>query len=1389
MANKWNENQQHVIDWRDSYILVSAAAGSGKTAALVERIMRLIIDDKVSVKDIVVVTFTNAAAGEMRERLINELYKRVEAEGEKDKPDTILTERLESEISLVNAARICTIDSFCLFIIRNYFYAAEGVDPGARILDNDEAAILLGNAADELMEKCSLEEEDTAFYKCFTSLTEVFSGWKNDQGMKQLLIELYMKSISHPDPDSWLDKLLSVYDVNSGDWNEWLPKLTELVVSNVSVCKWIAEMKRNELKDIPELKVWYDILDDDAKKMSIILKKTGDEELTYEELCRNYNEYSQGEKLKKWSTKGRNMDEALKQIKKNAKDFRDIYAGSGGMIQSLYDLYIDATGTFEKSKEYKYGQAEECIKSRFKLLYPYAKCLTDLVRKLDEEYSAVKKKLNAVDFSDVEHNALKILLKKDESGKAYPSDIALELGKVYKHIMIDEYQDSNLLQETILNTIAGSNDLSMVMAGAKEKPPYMFMVGDVKQSIYGFRAARPSLFLEKYNNYTFEEKVSESEEDRKDKDIVIVLDKNYRSRESVLGFANEIFSELMTKYFGGVDYDDKASLKYGGSFDGISEEERQEKGFDESSYHTELILVEKNKHLELFDSPAGKEKKNKLFNTSLSGYELQSVAMAKRIKELVEGEKPLLIKDKDECGNEILRPARYKDIAILLRSNQSDIVRGIFEKTGIPVNAQSVTGYFDAAEVSTVLSFLMIIDNPLQDIPLASVMRSSIFGFDEEDFAKIKIEAGRKDYFFIAVKEYLKPDEERKKTADPKTLEKCVRFIETLEYLREMAKDAEVNDILKFIYYDLNYMDMVLSEEKGSKKAANLEVLLDKAKLLVERGQSTLGEFVYFINNMKNENIDEGEAGNAAAGDDAVTITTIHKSKGLEYPVVFVAFLNKRFNNADITGDALVDKDNGLGIVDFSLEKRIKTNWIFKNFIRNSICIDNCAEEMRVLYVALTRAKEKLICVTDFDFKVTDKDFKDGDILDYRINQYNTKFSEYFEKYFVNRNTGYLRVRPNGNYHSWILSVISDHKSFKRATGRYMDSVYARHCALAEGSEYIPPYSQCMGEEEGDRPDYEKLDVSVYGFEYLSDYIEEGMKQIIHEAESVPEGGDKLYEELKSYIEKDINYSYPFANAKDYPSKVSVSALKEADEVLVFSETSDAAGESGLEKGVSENYDELSVSAAETGTMYHTVMRHLPFEISAMNAKADISASEGRSDADEIRIEESICDILDKMSDKHFVDPDWRKHIDIKLIKAFYESDSYMLNRMIAAEKRHMLWREQPFMKEYLSKELIGIKNREGCIIEREDKDIQKTIVQGVIDLFFIDEDGEAVLIDYKTDGIRKERLGRNYGDILVDRYKRQFELYRESIESIIGVRVKESYIYSFALKSFIPVI
>lgn len=946
MGMKFTEDQQRVIDLRNCNILVSAAAGSGKTAVLVERIVELVSGSgcdsarAVDIDRLLIVTFTNAAAAQMRERITKALSDRVEAE-----PDN---EHIKKQLMLIHNAKIMTIHSFCLYLIKNHFNDI-GLDPDFRTADEGEIRLLKQEVLSEL-----LEEQFALGRQEFTDCVEYFAYDGREKWLEELIERLYTFSGSYPFPEKWLRQHRMDYHVETFEElvkTEWFAGMMQEISALLQECKEQekAALKMCEEPDGPyfyaaELEQDQELIAGLEQELASVVQTASEPEQSvasaemdssvakdaFEALAARVQGISYARMApKKDDSVSAEKRELVKAMRERVKS----------LLGTLSEKYF-ASGPKQWLAECRQADAALCE-------------LVDLALLFGERLTEKKREKNLLDFEDMEHLALQILLKEEENGQMVPSDTALEYREQFVEILIDEYQDSNLVQEFLLQSISGEDD------GRFNR----FMVGDVKQSIYKFRLARPELFLEKFATYQ-----------KEDGNCVRVdLKQNFRSRHEVTDCVNDLFLQLMHRELGGVEYDADAALYPAAQFpeaDGEAADAREKDvalGGEEKQ--GSAVPVSTACEASIARSPYEPE----LCIAAISGEkgedpkELEAKMIAGKIREIV-GKLP--VRD-SESGQ--LRPARYQDIVILLRttSGWDETFKKILEENAIPVFVTSKTGYFAATEVQTVLNFLRVLNNPLQEIPLFGVLKSVLFGFGDAQLATLRaLDETGKRCLYDCVKLAAGEGESVEGSvgygsgsngADASLREKCCSFLSFLNRYREYAVYLPIHKLMEQFLEETGYLYTVSALPGGVQRRINVEMLLTRAESFEKTSYSGLFHFIRYMEQLEKYDIDYGETGASDENADVVRIMSIHKSKGLEFPVCFVSGLSKRFNRQDSVAPVLMDMDLGLAIDWVDPTARIRHTTLKKNVLARKLNADSMGEELRVLYVALTRAEEKLI--------------------------------------------------------------------------------------------------------------------------------------------------------------------------------------------------------------------------------------------------------------------------------------------------------------------------------------------------------------------------------------------------------------------------------------------
>ncbi|MDO4523117.1 MAG: helicase-exonuclease AddAB subunit AddA [Eubacteriales bacterium] len=1206
MGMEWTKEQREVIDLRDCDILVSAAAGSGKTAVLVERILTMLtdIEHPVDIDRLLIVTFTNAAAGEMKERIREALEEKLQQE----LPEA-LEEHLQRQTSLLQNAQVTTIHSFCQYVIRNYFHTID-LEPDFRIMDEGEQKLLQGDVMAAL-----LEEKYAAKDSGFLHMAECFAPGRDDHELEELVLQLYHFSMSDPWPKEWLQRCALVYDRT---WEEdasgevWLKEL----------CGQIGHL----LKDVKDqiMETLTICRGEDGPYMyeaAVLSDLQAVENALGAEDYAAYSEAFRG--MPAWARLAAKKDEKVSEEKRE-------------LVKSLREQYKKTVNDLKK--EYFYAPMQT-FEEQMKKTAPAITALLTLTAEFMDRYAAQKRKKNYMDFDDLEHFALKILVDRRD-GENIRTNVAKDLSEYYHEIMIDEYQDSNYVQEVILTSISK----------AEKGEHNLFMVGDVKQSIYRFRLARPELFMQKYQSFQVGEGVQRR----------IDLHKNFRSRSQVLTLVNYLFRQLMAQDLGGVLYDDAAALYPGAEYPkGASQEETQ----------AEILLVETDTDEEVEETVR----------------ELEARAVGERIRELVGSHS---VWDR-QLG--AYRTARYGDIVILLRtiSGWAEVFTKVFTEMGIPSYTGSRTGYFSAAEVQTMLALLKLIDNPRQEIPLTSVLYSPLVGLSGEELAGIRSRHPEQPFDQACRCE-----------------ERLKGFFEMLEELREKAVYLPMHELLWEILDRTGYGEYAAAMPGGEQRRANLDMLVEKAMAFEAGSYRGLYNFVRYIENLHRYDVDFGEAGLGAESGNTVRIMSIHKSKGLEFPIVVLSGMGKQLNRSDTRSALILHADYGVGCDSVDPVLRIKSQTLLKKMMKRQVLQENLGEELRVLYVALTRAKEKLILA--------------GHV---------SGLSNRLEKW-----------AQSGRSSSPLLSFTA-----RGAASCYWDwvmpAILRNQCAAAllKNMELSPALRTELYEEDICTR-LCVMDVRSLLKGEISHQVRARMTK--EELRSIPQ--DVVFSEnMRDTLQTQLLYRYPYAKDREIPAKVSVSELKKRSQVQDLSESSRLYEESVPVPMIPEFLQkEQEVRGAARGTIYHKFMECLDFAYTAdcgLRAQLDRLVRENQ--------------LLEQEADL----------IDLSKLERFLEDE--LGRRMAMAQSRGELYREQQFVLAVSADEIQKSWSAE-----------EQVMIQGIIDAFFI-EDGEIVLVDYKTDFVKKQEASSLY-----EKYRVQLECYEKALERLMGLPVKEKLIYSFCL-------
>ena len=1289
MGVSWTTEQQQVIDLRNRNILVSAAAGSGKTAVLVERIVKIITDKNhpVDIDHLLIVTFTNAAAAEMRERIGNAIEKALD-----EQPGN---EHLLRQLTLIHNAQITTIDSFCLYVVRNHFHEID-LEPNFRIGDEGELKLLREDVLGRVLEQ-NYEEPSEAF----SDFVEGYASGRTDAALNEMILQLYEFSRSYPWPEKWLDSFVGIYRIENReelDRAEWLAPLTE------NICF--------VLKDCEQL-----------LKQALAITQQDDGPDMYEKAVRSdLEKYESLSKLTSFCE----LSEALSDIKYDRLASSRGFEGDPDKLELVKSLREQAKDVVKKlCKQYFFCLPEMMIE-QLERTEPMLEEVVRLTKQFADEFAAAKRRKNLVDFHDVEHFALQILVD-EETEKAKKT--AEEFRDTFEEIMIDEYQDSNEVQETLLRSISRE----------ERRENNIFMVGDVKQSIYRFRLARPELFMKKYDSYSLEESTTQR----------IDLHKNFRSREEVLTCTNDIFYKIMARSLGNVEYDAEAALYPGASYP-VS-----------ADFIPEILLADSND--ELLEDTELTDKKT-----------LEAKIVAEEIKHLM---KTQPVTDK-AAGT--LRAARYSDIVILLRSlsGWADSLVEVLNENGIPAHTVSSTGYFSTVEVQTVLSMLRLLDNPRQDIPMAAVLRSPMAGLTDEELAVLRLEDGSVPFHEAVLelaeglyeedgqKEISNSEEDQKqgRNADGKKEDdiettahrKLLKFYKKYRQLRQLVPDTPIHELIEIILRETGYGHYVAAMPAGSRRTANLNMLLEKAAAYEKTSYKGLFHFVRYIDELQKYDVDFGEADMVGENEDVVRIMSIHKSKGLEFPIVIVSGMGKNFNKQDTRSKMVLHPELGIGLDYMDGKKRIKSPTIAKKAIAKQIELENLGEELRVLYVALTRAKEKLILTGTLKDAPEKLEFFRQQAALYAHSSDTTAIP-------------YLTRESAAGYLDWILPAVLSYGD------KYpVRIVEAAELVLDEVENQLEK-NENLTERIGE---IEAADTQLVGqlkqrfsqrYPYQTDILRKNkysVSELKHRA--MRERFEAEQEEtVPAFLEEPVTPTIPLFIQRQ--GSVEQEAQNKAQD----------AGQEAESKAEQKIESNTANRGALRGTAVHRVMECYDFTS-----------------------EKSVQEQMDAMEKEEKITADMRALVKEQIVADFVSSETG--RRMALAQRGGALYREKPFVMGFTEEEMERYGFGAGAqMIENEaqtenaqqeimsenvsqenhmhEEDL--TLIQGIIDVFWIEDDGITVL-DYKTDRVDTVQE-------LIDRYATQLKLYADALERVFATRklkVKEILIYSFRLEKLISI-
>ena len=1204
----WTKEQEDAIYKKGSNILVAAAAGSGKTAVLVERIIQKILKDGIDIDKLLVVTFTNAAASEMRERVLEAIYKKLDEEPE--------NENLQKQIILLGKSNICTIHSFCLDVIKNNFFEID-LSANFRIAAEEEIELLKQEVLEDVFEK--LYESDD---QDFENLVNTYTEYRGDEALKEIVLNIYKFMQSSPFPNEWLQEKVEMFgnpnesiDFSESVWGKILLKnLKEEVLDSINGLRLI----KTKLERYPELEKWVLTVGSDIDNLKGL----------YDAIEDSWDKaflYNQNLKFMTWPSD--------KKVEHQAKDEAQ---EARTTIKDKIKKTVSNILIYDSDNAYRDVYAMKEVLEKLK----------SVIFEFDRAFKSKKKERNIIDFNDIEHYALKILVKKDENGNCMPTDVAKKYQEKFEEIAIDEYQDSNQVQEYILNVISRQNNV--------------FMVGDVKQSIYKFRQACPDLFLKKYDKYSLGE--------ANDAGLKIQLFKNFRSRKNVLDITNIVFENIMSKALGDIDYNENEYLNLGASFEDV------ENGVGNAEL--DIIDLKEDDLISAWIGDEPEEENDALEEIkALEKEEIEAGYVAKRIEDLIN--KKYQVKDK-KLG---YRDITYKDIVILLRSTSK--AAPIFEKEllkrNIPVFSDGSNEYLDTIEIQTITNLLKVLDNPIDDIALVAVLRSEIGKFTDNEIVEIRL--SKKDGSFY---ESLL---ETKNSTNVELKEKVISFICALENWQKESDYLSLAELIWKIYVDTGFYNYVGLMPNGTLRQANLKMLFERAKEYEKTSFKGLFNFIRFVEKLKLGSSDMSAAKIIGENENVVRIMSIHKSKGLEFPVVFLANTSKRVNLQDLNSNLLLHQEYGLGPQYINYEKMIEYSTSAKDALKIVSKDETISEEMRVLYVALTRAKEKLIIT--------------GTCKDYQ--KENAKKEDFLSIY--RNDDGKINpilLKKYITYLDWILLVILNNKL----------------------QEDIIKLTVLNKKDVISQEEQKEIEIKDFDFEGKIENFEE--------------------------YEKEFNWEYESIVATTLPIKSTVSKVKEmsiknSGDSFDFDLISNK--EIGIE-AITPNFidvDDKGISGSRRGTLMHLFLQKL-------NLKEEYNF-------------EKLEALREELIARKVILEEEKNAINLNKIMNFIKSDfARKLRECKSIEK------EKAFCVKIKASEIF------------ENATNEEILVQGIIDIYGIKENGEIILADYKTDYVEEEIE-------LVKKYQKQLEIYKDALEKGLNKMVEEVYIYSLYLNKEIKLV
>lgn len=1166
---QWTPQQQNAIDIQGKSLLVAAAAGSGKTAVLVERIIQMISRDAdpVDLDQLLVVTFTSAAASEMKERIGAAIQKKLQ--------ENPASEHLYRQSLLLQKAQITTLHSFCLELVRQNFFRL-GLDPQLKIADETENQLLLAEALDEVLEACY---SDTEQLETFTALTDQYGG-REDEQLRDVLLRLYHMAQSMAQPRLWLAQLT---DTTGVDW---------LGLATQDVKRQLTAVRQSLVKAIR-------LADGDDG----LAAYRSHMEQEYNWSCQLLEALEQG-----WDTLARRLEE---------NGFTRLPATRKGTfdadIKEQVTAYRDAAKKqLEDVRKAYFSRTRETLLEELAAQAPTRQLLCRLVLELMDRFQQKKAEKGLMDFHDMEHYCFALLY--DTEGQTLaPTDLARSLKQQYHEVMVDEYQDINDLQEAILQAVSRQDNL--------------FMVGDIKQSIYGFRMANPRLFAGKYAAFP---PGGDAVCQRLD------LNRNFRCRQSVVEGVNQVFARLMDGRDGELLYDDAAALVYGAGYPPLPEDQ------DAICQQLHLLVLTAPQD----DTEADGQEQ------PLSAMEEEGLLLCRQIQQLMAQKAQVYDKHLQQY-----RDITWRDMVVLLRSPKAagTVYARILKEASIPAAVDTGDGYFSAWEIQVVLSVLHIIDNPLQDLPLVAVLKAPFAAFTEEELARLRMLAP-KGYFYQCL-------EQAAAATDPQTVpealqKRAAEFLRQLQHWRRLARQLSLSDLIWQIYKETGFYEYTGALRDGLQRQANLRALHQRARAYEQTSFQGVFLFLRFLEQLQQNQADLEPARILSDSENVVRIMSIHKSKGLEFPVVFVGGLGRRFNMRDTRQEFLLDKDCGLAfpVVDGQLEIRYPT--IAQQVIRQKKRQEALEEEKRVLYVAMTRARERLYLI--------------GSCAEP-------------EK---RRN---IDPQQASCYLDWLLSM-------ELAAPLWQVQLIPAGTAMCSTAQ----------------PDLARP---------LRDALLAG----------TPLAADQT---LQQQLDAQLSWQYPQPEYITVKAHASVTELKQK----VQTGQPDADAQFSFDSRPEAVIAREGLTSAERGTLLHLILSRVD-----LTRPIDL---------------QTVTRLVTELEEKKFIAAGSAEGISLEGIVKFFHGP---LGERFLAAPADRRYREMPFLV------ALDCHALDPALPAGE----KSILVQGIIDCLWQEDDGQWVLVDYKSD-----RIGPGQTHLILERYGGQIRLYRYAVEQILGQPVKESWFY-----------